>query len=139
MAIGLKDIAPLTETVRVNGADLTVGAITAAGVASLIARFPEVEQMLDGKDVSAERLLALSGDLVAAIIAVACGYPGDREAEEIAARLSIDDQARIIEATIKLSMPRGVGPFIASLSALRVVSTGSAKGPATKSPKPSKS
>jgi hypothetical protein len=136
----LLDIAPLTETVSVGGVEVEVYGVSAAGVASLLARFPELRKMMSGMEVSPERLMEMGGEAVSAIIAAGCGSPSDRAAEEIAAKLSVDVQADFIAKILKLTLPNGLGPFVEKLTALGATlgadaAAASARAPATKSRK----
>ena len=137
--IGLIDIAPKIETVDVQGAPVTVHGISAKGVAHLLGRFPELRMMMSGQEVEAAQLMAMGGDAVASIIAAGCGYPGDEKAEAVAARLSIDAQADLLAAILRLTLPVGLGPFVEKLTAVGHLLDAAPSGsvPASKSPKPS--
>jgi hypothetical protein len=91
--------------------------------------------------VEATQLIALGGEAVAAIIAAGCGYPGDEKAEAIAGSLSLDAQADLLAAVLRLTLPRGIGPFVAKLTGLAgildVDAARSDMAPASISPKPS--
>ena len=116
--VGLIDIAPSVETIGVQGAPVAVHGVSAKGVAHLMGRFPELRMLMTGQEVQTEQLLAMGGDAVAAIIAAGCGYPGDEKAEAVAGRLSIDAQADLLAATLRLTLPVGLGPFVEKLTAL---------------------
>ena len=62
--------------------------------------------------------MAVGGDLVAAIIAAGTVDPGDPVAEEAAGRLGIDEQADLLAAILRVTLPKGVGPFVEKLLAL---------------------
>ncbi|RWQ12334.1 hypothetical protein [Mesorhizobium sp.] len=134
---GLLDIAPLTEKVPVGGAKVEVFGVSAKGVAVLLARFPELRLLMTGRDVGPEKLMAMGGDVVEAIIAAGIGFPGDDAQEEAAGRLNVEAQADLLAATLRLTFPNGLGPFVEKLTALGAVMGGgaavSAKAPATKS------
>jgi hypothetical protein len=138
---GLLDIAPRVESVAVGGSAVDVYGVSASGIAALLSRFPELRMMMSGKDVGIERLMEMGGDVVAAIIAAGCGLPGNPDAEAIAARLGIEEQADLLSAVLRLTMPGGVGPFVDKLKSLggSLGLEASVAEPATKSPKPSKS
>ena len=116
--VGLIDIAPRIETVDVQGASVAVHGITARGVAHLLGRFPELRMLMTGQSVETDRLMEMGGDAVAAIIAAGCGYPGDNKAEIVAASLSVDAQADLLVAILRLTLPSGLGPFVEKLTAL---------------------
>src|SRR4051794_37464857 len=50
--------------------------------------------------------------------AAGCGYPGDETAETVAGKLSLDTQADLLAAILRLTLPKGVGPFVEKLTAL---------------------
>jgi hypothetical protein len=138
--VGLIDIAPRTEPVEVAGAAVEVHGVSASGLAHLLSRFPDLRKLMTGIEVDANQLLAVGGDAVAAIIAAGCGYPGDEKAEAVAARLSIDVQADFLAAILRLTLPKGLGPFVAKLTALGGILDVDARSdtaPGSMSPKPS--
>jgi hypothetical protein len=137
--VGLIDIAPKVETIEVQGAPVSVHGISAKGVAHLLCRFPELRMLMTGQDVETAHLMQMGGDAVAAIIAAGCGYPGDEKAEAVAGRLSIDAQADLLAAILRLTLPAGLGPFVEKLTVLGGIldAAPSATALASKSPKPS--
>ena len=142
--VGLRDIAPSTKTVSVGGVDVPVYGVSAKGVAYLFERFPELRKAFMRKEVDAseftpEALMKLIPDGIAAVIACGCGSAGDAEAEEIASKLGVSDQATLLEAIMAQTMPQGVGPFVERLNALMAgLSVDTGKVSVGKSPKPSK-
>ena len=116
--VGLIDIAPIVETVDMQGTLVTVHGVSAKGLAHLLGRFPELRMLMTGQEVEAPALMAMGGDAVAAIIAAGCGYPGDGAAETVAGNLSLDAQADLLAAILRLTLPKGVGPFVEKLTAL---------------------
>jgi hypothetical protein len=116
--VGLVDIAPATERVTIRGQEVEVFGVSAAGVAQLLARFPDLRKLFSGRDIGMEEIMAVGGDLVAAIIAAGTGDPGDPAAEEAAGRLGIDEQADLLSAILRVTLPKGVGPFVEKLLAL---------------------
>jgi hypothetical protein len=137
--VGLIDIAPRVETINVQGAAVAVHGVSAKGVAHLLGRFPELRMLMTGQSVEADRLMEMGGDAVAAIIAAGCGYPGDDKAEGVAASLSVDAQADLVAAILRLTLPSGFGPFVDKLTALGHVldAAPSASAQASNSPAPS--
>lgn len=139
--VGLLDIAPLTERVSVRGQEIEVVGVSAKGIAHLLARFPELRALITGRGVSPETIMEIGGDIVAAIIAAGTGYPADQRAEEIAGSLAVSEQADLLSAILKLTMPSGFGPFVEKLAGLGNLFGGEAATamPEQKSQKPSKS
>jgi hypothetical protein len=132
--VGLIDIAPLTTTVTIRKVPVDVSGVSARGIAQLLARFPELRALVTGREVAIENILALGGDVVAAIIAAGTGSPGDEAAEQAADRLSVDEQADLLVAIIELTMPRGLGPFVEKLSRLGLASGAAPAMPVMRSP-----
>lgn len=116
--VGLLEIAPLTQIVTVRDQPIEVTGVSAKGVAQLLLRFPELRALISGRQVGHDQLLALGGDIIAAVIAAGCGHPGDELAEAASSRLGLDDQAELLAAIVKLTMPQGIGPFVDKLSRL---------------------
>jgi hypothetical protein len=116
--VGLIDIVPRAETVDMQGTPITVHGISAKGIAHLLGRFPELRKLMTGQEVETGELMTMGGDAVAAIIAAGCGYPGDEKAEVVAGSLSIDAQADLLAAVLRLTLPVGLGPFVEKLTAL---------------------
>lgn len=114
----LLDIAPLTESVTVRGTDIPVTGVSAKGIAHLMARFPEIREMMVGREVSVDRLMEIGGDAVAAIIAAGTGHPGEPDHEKAAAGLGLEEQADLLAATLRITLPRGIGPLVEKLAAM---------------------
>jgi hypothetical protein len=97
--------------------------------------------IMTGQEVQTEQLMAMGGEAVAAVIAAGCGYPGDETAETVADKLSLDAQADLLAAILRLTLPKGVGPFLEKLTALgSILGTDAAQSdtvPASKLRKPS--
>lgn len=141
--VGLLDIAPITEAVSVRGQQIEVRGISAKGVAVILSRFPVIRQLMAGvrkDEITADDLIALAPDAIASIIAAGCGHPGDEKAEKIAADLAAEEQADLVVAILRLTMPGGVRPFVEKLMQLESVisprpAVAGGKAPATKSQK----
>lgn len=114
--VSLLDIAPLIQTVTIRDHPIEVTGVSAKGLAQLLLRFPELRALISGREVGLDQLLALGGDIVAAVIAAGCGQASDDRAEAAAGRLGLDDQAELLAAIMKLTMPQGIGPFVDKLS-----------------------
>jgi len=133
---GLLDIAPLVEEFDIRGTKIDVGGISAAGVANLLSRFPDLGQLVTGRsnNVDPDRLFSLGGDVVQAVIAAGCGSPGDKGAEEAAGKLSVGEQADLLGIILRISLPNGLAPIL-RLGAILNGDGASQKVPATKSRK----
>lgn len=105
---GLVDLAGRHETVE----GVRVTGITAAGLASLLGRFPELRKYASGVPVTTDELIGIAPAALAAIIAAGIGAPGDDEQEGAAAALPLSLQADFLEAIIRMTAPGGVGPFV---------------------------
>ena len=134
----LLDIAPSSETVDINGQKVSVYGVSAKGIASLLGRFPELRALMSGRQVDPEKLMSMGGDAVAAILAAGTGSPGDEEAERIAGLLSVEQQADLMESILRLTLPRGVGPFVEKLGKMGALLSAESQPPARPSRKPSK-
>ena len=137
--VGLIDIAPSVETIDVQGTAVAVHGVSAKGVAHLLGRFPELRMLMTGQNVEADKLMAVGGDAVAAIIAAGCGYPGDEKAETVASSLAVAAQADLLAAILRVTLPAGLGPFVEKLTGLGGVLDGgpSVTAQASNSPSPS--
>ena len=139
--LSLLDIAPVTETVAINEMQkVKVYGLSAAGIMSLLQRFPEVKKWFRGAEKM--NLTALANEMptaFAAVIAAGCGEANDPKAEQIAASLAIEQQIDILEAIGRLTFTRGFGPFTGRLTALARAAEAVNFGRAldTKSPPPS--
>ncbi len=116
--VGLIDIVPATESVVAGGESVTVHGVSASGIAHLLGRFPDLLTLMAGKEIGTEKLIAMGGEAVGAIIAAGCGYPGNSNAESIASRLPVGEQTDLLSAILRLTMPQGVGPFVEKLAML---------------------
>lgn len=133
---GLLDIVEKTESVKIGKDHVAVYGVSAKGIAYLLGRFPELRALMSGREVATEQLMAVGGDAVAAIIAAGLGFPGDPEQEAAAGSLSVDTQADLLGPILKLTMPKGVGPFAEKLASLGSVlgAAPSSTAPASISP-----
>lgn len=136
--VGLIDIAPVTSTVSIRGSKITVTGVSARGVAHLLARFPSLRLLMTGRDVELDEIIRLGGDVVAAIIAAGIGKPGDEAQEAAVDNLSLEEQADLLFAIIRLTIPNGVGPLAEKLSSLGMSpgAGGATAMPASKSRNP---
>ena len=109
------DLMPASETVEVGGTSTEVRAVQLGHALQIINRFPALKEFLDGKkkEVSFAEILSTGG--VPAICAAGCGRFGDASAEEHFAALDADTQAQFLGPILRLTMPRGVAPFLSSV------------------------
>jgi hypothetical protein len=115
---GLLDIAPVHETIEIRGQPVTVSGITLKGVASLLSRFPDLGALFGGQQLASDKLAELGSDIIAALIAAGCGAPEDPDVEAVAVSLSLGEQVELLNAVIRVTMPRGVGPFVEQIKSL---------------------
>lgn len=120
--VGLLDIAPVIDTVEVNGESVSVPGISVEGIVSLLRRFPVLNDMAS-KGISVEGLYAMGPDVVAAVIAAGCGNPGNEQVEQIAKLLNLQAQIDLLNAILKRTMPKGVTPFLESVNRLMATFT----------------
>jgi hypothetical protein len=139
--VGLIDIAPAVETVTVRGKPVEVYGVSASGIAYLLRKYPELRMLMSGMSIEQDKLFALGGEVVPAIIAAGCGHPGSADHEKAAAMLGVSEQFDLLAAILKLTMPGGPGPFVERLQNIAGavgMSDQSGSGRGMKSPKRSK-
>ncbi|MDX8513525.1 phage pre-tape measure protein [Mesorhizobium captivum] len=129
----LLSIAPLTESVPVRGAKAIIRGVDIEEIIGLISRFPKIRKMWATGQWDVEQLLGMSREAVAAVIAAGCSNIDEANARNLA----LDEKAEILAAIIRVTMPRGPGPFMATLTALMGTVGGAASptAPASKSRK----
>ncbi len=114
MSNTLLDIGPLTEDVKIRGAVVTVSALSALDIFRILVRFPEVRSLFNGGETSSwtvDQLLLTVPNAVYAALAICTGTEDDAEAEEVASKLSVAYQTKLLAAVLRLTFPEGVGPF----------------------------
>lgn len=142
--VGLIDIVPAATSVSVRGSQIDVYGVSVSGIGQLFARFPEIRQMVSGREVTVEAIAKLSGPVVAAIIAAGTGKAGDEKTESIAEALSFSDQVELLYAIWEATFPNGIDPLVKKLSGaaealgVNVPEVAQDAEPATKSAKQSK-
>jgi hypothetical protein len=114
----LLEIANVARTIPVRGVDIDVFGISGTGIATLMARFPEVGKLMSGVEPDRDALMKLAPKALCAFIAAGTGKPNDEKAEEIAGNLGVGEQLDLIEEIMRLTFPRGVGPFVEKLKGL---------------------
>jgi hypothetical protein len=115
--VSLLDIAPSSK--QIHG--VTVCGISAHGLAMLLPRFPELQQLMKGQGLSPEQIIKIAPTAVAAIIAAGCGLAGDEKAEAIASRMPVEQQFDFLEAIGSVTFTSGFGPFVKRLELLSEV------------------
>jgi hypothetical protein len=110
----LLSIAPLTETVEVRGAKVQVRGVSAQGVVGLLTRFPALNKMWATGKWDNNQLLALSDDILVAILVAGVTNLDEKNA----ANLALDEKAEILSVILRVTMPRGPVPFMATLTAM---------------------
>lgn len=117
----LSDIIPSQHRVIIPTSEgeqeVDVRGLNLQDIANLMARYPEVIGQFDGK-LDALSILKLGPQVVAAIMAMACGAPNDAGAEQALLSLGLSKQAEILTIIVKETAPNGIGPFVELLKAL---------------------
>lgn len=129
----LLDLARVARKVKVGDDEVDVYGVSAQGFAELMARFPEIGKMMAGITVDAASLGKLAPEALGAFIAAGTGNVGSKEAEEFASKLGMGSQMDLISEILRLTFPRGVGPFVKQLDDL----SGLVQGEAGTAPPPS--
>lgn len=119
MYVDLLEIAPKRKTdgVSIGDKKIAVHDLTLTDIADLMTRFDEVRALMNNVDVAPEAWLKVGPAAVCAIVAAGLDHAGEPAYEARAAKLAITDQAEIILAIMRLTMPDGIGPFVAKFRA----------------------
>lgn len=121
--LGLLDILPAVDTVTVAGKKLAIRALSVTDIAYLMVRFEEVRTLMAGGKLTTERLMAMGSEAVAAI----CVSGVTSKKSTIAERhkleahfitLGLEQQVDILSAVVKVTLPKGPGPFVAAVTKL---------------------
>jgi hypothetical protein len=108
------DIAPLVEVVDVRGHKIEVRGVSIEALGILAYRFDDLRSAVTKDGATVETLLGLGEEVVAALIASGC-----KQLTEASARnLSLSEKAEIVGAMARLTMPKGLRPFVESLKGL---------------------
>ena len=117
---GLTDIIPVAKRVMIPTEDgdkpVDVRGLSTSDLSYIISRYPELISKLGG-GITAALIMKAGPEVMATVIAAACGNPGSQAAEQVAASLGAGVQAEILTHVVKLTMPRGPGPFVELLKA----------------------
>lgn len=114
----LLEVANVPRQIEVHGIKVDVTGISGEGVASIMARFPEVGKMFSGVMPDSKALMTMAPEALAAFIAAGTGHPGDKEHEKAAAVLDVSSQLDLVDEIMRLTFPRGIRPFVEKLEAL---------------------
>ena len=117
----LLDVAAVPRTCEVAGKQVAVYGISAKGIASLMARFPAFGKFMSGINPTTEELMKAGPECLAAFIAAGTGMPDNAEVEKIASDLGVGDQLEVVDMILRLTFPRGIGPFVQKLNDLGVM------------------
>jgi hypothetical protein len=115
----LIDLAGHPRIVEVNGIKIEVKGISVRGLTALSTRFPEgVGKLLSGGQPDRAALMKMGPEILGAVIAAGIGKPGDAKEEAIADELGLEAQLDLFEEVMKMTFPRGMGPFVKKLQSL---------------------
>jgi hypothetical protein len=121
--VGLLDIAPIPERVDIGGQPIDVSGVSVEGIAHLLQRFPQFAQLQNlmggGEKDLAAVLFSLGPQVIAAIIAAGCGYPGNDDAIKRALNLDLQAQADLLDAVLRKTLTKGLDPFLERLNSIK--------------------
>ena len=115
------DLAPPGEMVEVGEEKQEIYAIGLAECLQIMASFPALSALIGGGQKQVTFADLLGSGAVPAIIASGCGRHGDAEAEAHIGRLDADTQSALLIPILRLTMPRGVVPFLTRVTEFVVV------------------
>ena len=123
MTTDFHSINPAPETILINGKKIPVRGISMEGFGMLIPRFPnllpEFQARLErDKRITVQTIAEVAGSAMGAILAAGIGFPGNEEAEESLGQLAAPQQAKLLGKIVDLTMPDGLGPFVAEWGAV---------------------
>jgi hypothetical protein len=132
----LLDLGPLTEDVPIGDKKLIVHGVSAGDLFYLLAKFSDVRKLMDGRrdEVDGAALTALAPEVLAEVIACACRMRGNAQALAVAAGLGADYQLAVVDAAMRLTFPRGAGPFVEALDRIKKMVSLPGVEPVTRSP-----
>lgn len=138
--VSLLDIKPLSEQVHINEKQsIEVRGISTDDIFNLLKRFPPLQGIIVGREITLADIFAFGPEIVGAVCAAATGKLGNEEAEKIASTLSVEIQLEIIQAVGRCTFTRGFGPFVQKFKGIvGALSAGDGKAPDTNSQRPSK-
>lgn len=113
------DIGPLTASVTVRGVTFALEGIGSDSLVALLDKFPALYNAMGrGTSLSAADLTKLGPDVVASIIVTAANTAtADIEAAtKIVKSFTIGEQIEVLEPIVRMTFPRGFGPFVEALN-----------------------
>lgn len=113
--VDITDLSPLGPAVVIDGQKIDVPGVSIFGFAYLQVNYASLIEMIrpDSEQMSIPEFIVKAGEqAIAALIAAGCGKPGDLKAEQIACSLGMQQQADLLLAIFKRSLPRGMLPFV---------------------------
>lgn len=113
--VSLVDIAGIQveKSVPIRGLDLPIVGLTAEDIAFFLARFNELEQLLEGEEnLTAKMLIQRFPDAMAVLAAMGTGSPGDKNVEDSMRKLRMGEQITIINAIIEETFGDKIGPLL---------------------------
>jgi hypothetical protein len=118
------DLAPSSATVEVGETKTVVRPIQLGDCITIVNRFPKLSSFINGNkdEVTFGEILATGA--VPAICAAGCGRPNDLDAEAHFASFDADTQTRFLGPILRITMPRGVTPFLMTLGEFAEVLSG---------------
>lgn len=138
--VSLVDIGSMKDTVTIRGQEVDINGLTAEHIVGIFYRFPDIRKLLTQLSPDPDvvgSLISRFPEAVGCIIAAACGAPDDRNAIEVATKLSIGEQYMILEKIVPLTFPQGAQNFLDGIQRLLQQADGRGWVPVTKSPAPS--
>jgi hypothetical protein len=114
----LLEVANVARSVTVRGVDVSVVGLSGTEIATLMARFPEVGKLMSGVEPDRKSLMKMAPVALNAFIAAGTGKAGDKATEDFAGTLGVGEQLDLIDEILRLTFPRGIGPFVEKLKGL---------------------
>lgn len=133
----LLEITNVARAVPIGGQQVPVYGISAEALAQLLVVFPEIGKAFAGMNVDRDMMVKLAPAALAAVIAAGTGHAGEVEHEAAARKLGVGDQLDLIDEIMRLTFPRGIGPFVKKLEGLGLLAGVEAVQEASPPPSPS--
>jgi len=110
--------APVVEVTIAPNVSVPVQGLSLRSIASLLARFPNLLSVFNGREFDIAALLAVAPEAAAAIMAAGAGHLADAKAEDTCAGLALEYQVDLLAKILELTFPGGIGPFVDRLTQL---------------------